>query len=282
MKTAVLLTCFNRKEKTRTCLQNLFAQALPEGIELSVFVCDDNSADGSSEMLQSEFPQVQVTKGSGQLYWGGGMRKAWSLAKSSGQFDFFLWLNDDTNILPNGLLQLWEDYEKIKEPIIIVGACSIPGTTTFSYGGHGEPNPIPPAGFPQKVKFINGNLVLIPAEIEAKIGAISAAYTHYLGDYDYALRAQEAGFSCYTSSNYLAECDVNDLPSWYDSRLSISKRWKLAHHTKGLALREYVLYKSYHGGKWVGLKTRLDVYLKLIHPEAYTKFRNFILRKKQQ
>lgn len=246
---------------------------------LSVFLCDDNSSDGTGDMLASEFPQVFVTAGNGQLYWGGGMRQAWNLAKSKGEYDFFLWLNDDTFILPNGLRQLWEDYWRISEPALVVGACALPGTKTFSYGGHGDPSPIPPSGKPQKVKYVNGNLVLIPSEIEKKVGPISAAYTHYLGDIDYAMRVRQAGYPCFSSSTYLAECDTNELPNWADPKLPLSRRWKIAHHIKGLALNEYVFFKSYHYGKWVGFKSRMDVYLKIIHPIGYVKLRNLILNK---
>lgn len=230
-------------------------------------------------MLKSEFPMISVVNGTGQLFWGGGMRKAWSLARSKGEFDFYLWLNDDTYLLPNSLVNLFEEYRKVGEKALIVGACTHPSTKEFSYGGHGEPNPIPPSGIPQKVKFINGNLVLIPKEIEQKVGSISATYTHYLGDYDYALRVQEAGFNCYTSSHYLAECETNELPNWADPKLSLAKRWNLAHHTKGLALKEYIKFKSYHSGILVAFKSWLDVYLKILNPQAYVSFRNFILKK---
>ncbi|OYX16981.1 MAG: hypothetical protein B7Z16_10735 [Algoriphagus sp. 32-45-6] len=280
MKTAVLLTCFNRREKTKACLENLFDQKLPSDMELEVFLCDDGSTDGTGQMIQTHFPQVNITRGNGQLFWGGGMRKAWKFAKESGSYDFYLWLNDDTLLFPNALIKLWEEYGKAGKNSILVGACSIPGTKEFSYGGHGDPFPIKPNGTLQPIKFMNGNLVLIPSEVEEKIGLISSAYTHYLGDYDYAARAQKAGFTCYTSSEYLAECPQNDLPDWADSNLPLARRWKIAHDIKGLALNEYIHFKSYHQGSWVAFKSRMDVYLKILNPLAYVKLRNFILKKR--
>lgn len=249
---------------------------------MEVFLCDDNSTDGTGQMVRNHFPQVNLTTGTGDLYWGGGMRMAWQLANNHGSFDFFLWLNDDTILYPNALLKLWEEYSMIPEnTAILLGACAIPGTKKFSYGGHNMSlRPILPNGTLQKVTYMNGNLVLIPAEIEKKLGMISQEYTHYLGDYDYSMRAQEAGFSCYSSSTFLAECNVNELPYWADPLLSFRTRWQLAHSVKGLALEEYVYFKSYHWGKWIGFKSRIEVYLKLVFPHYYVELRKFLSGKK--
>lgn len=243
-------------------------------------MCDDNSSDGTSEMLEREFPQVKIAKGNGSLFWGGGMRKAWSFAKESDDFDAYLWLNDDTFILPRGLKELLGEYRSIGSAAILSTACKIPGTVEFSYGGHHENmRPLPPNGAVQKVTYINGNLVLIPKEIEEKIGIISSIYTHYLGDFDYGVRAKAAGFTCYTTSKYLAECEANPPTDWADPKLPLSERWKIAHDVKGRAISEYISFKTYHNGRLVGLKSFIDTYLKLIFTDRYVKFRNLILRK---
>ena len=55
MKIAVLLTVFNRKEKTKRCLDSVQRTVQPylgKGIELEVFLTDDGSTDGTGEMLQ--------------------------------------------------------------------------------------------------------------------------------------------------------------------------------------------------------------------------------------
>lgn len=279
MSIAVLMACFNRKDITRKCLSLLFSQQLPEGFELKVFVCDDRSTDGTGEMIELEFPQVEVVQGNGKLYWGGGMRKAWELAKNHGNFDFFLWLNDDTLLYPDGLKQVWEDYLRVEPNSIIVGTCAQPGTRDFTYGGHGMPYPIYPNGMPQKLTFMNGNVVLIPKIIEEKIGGISPAYTQNLGDYDYSLRAQAAGFLCYTSSDFVAECAQNTRPHWSDNDLPFMERWRLVWDIKGLAFDEYIFYKKYHYGSWVAFKSKIDVLLKVLSPKKYVRLRNLIRSK---
>lgn len=276
MKVAVLLTCFNRKAKTEACLRKLFEQTLPENTKLTVFICDDNSSDGTGEMLTNYFPQVIVVKGDGNQFWGGGMRMAWKLAKKTDNFDFFLWLNDDTYLLENSLKKLLAEYNSIGKTVVLTAACKRPGTDEFSYGGLNNQGVIKPNGSPQEVTYMNGNLVLIPKEVEEKIGLISKKFTHYLGDYDYGLRAQKAGFPCFTSSEYLAECEVNEIPYWGDPKLSFKERWKMAHDIKGLALSEYLAFKNYHYGKVVGFKTWIDSYLKILFPHTYIQVRNFL------
>nr|WP_290427015.1 glycosyltransferase family 2 protein [Algoriphagus limi] len=271
-----MLTCFNRKEKTKVCLENLFAQELPENTKLSVFVCDDGSTDGTEEMLATAFPQVHVVKGNGKLFWGGGMRKAWNLAIEKQKNDFFLWLNDDTFLYEKALEDLFEDFTKLEKPGIISAACKRPGKDEISYGGLSNDGYILPNGSPQEVTYINGNLVLIPAIVVDEIGMISKSYTHYLGDYDYGLRAQKAGFSCYTTSTFLAECEINAIPYWGDPNQPLATRWKMAHDVKGLAIQEYIAFKKYHHGNLVGLKTWIDSYLKILFPHNYTRIRNFL------
>ncbi len=73
MKLAVLITSFNRKEKTRACLKGLFKQELPPDSSFQVFLCDKQSTDRTYAMLATEFPEVRIVQGNGKLYWGGGM-----------------------------------------------------------------------------------------------------------------------------------------------------------------------------------------------------------------
>ena len=43
---AVILTCFNRKQKTLACLEALFNQTLPADTSLTTYLVDDASTDG--------------------------------------------------------------------------------------------------------------------------------------------------------------------------------------------------------------------------------------------
>ncbi len=48
-KIAVLITSYNWKEKTLRCLKTIAEQKDLTGMELSIYLVDDNSSDGTTE-----------------------------------------------------------------------------------------------------------------------------------------------------------------------------------------------------------------------------------------
>ena len=106
-KLAVLLTCFNRKDKTIASLTALYKafHESSDGWDMSVYLTDDGSTDGTSDAVSKNFPQVRVLKGDGALYWAGGMRNSWSEALKE-DYDAYLLLNDDTNVYTLSLIHI--------------------------------------------------------------------------------------------------------------------------------------------------------------------------------
>lgn len=88
---AIIMTCFNRKEKTLKCLGSLLADSEHN---LQVYMVDDGSTDGTGDAVKVSFPQVNVIRGDGNLFWNRGMHMAFSKAVEVG-YDFYLWVNDD-------------------------------------------------------------------------------------------------------------------------------------------------------------------------------------------
>ena len=69
---AVLITCHNRKDTTLSCLGRLFSIRK----DIDVYCVDDNSTDGTADAIRENFPQVNLIRGDGNLFWCRGMRKA--------------------------------------------------------------------------------------------------------------------------------------------------------------------------------------------------------------
>ena len=59
---AVLLTCFNRKDKTIACLHKLFEayKVVENDIIIKVYLTDDASNDNTSEAVKRHFPEVII------------------------------------------------------------------------------------------------------------------------------------------------------------------------------------------------------------------------------
>ena len=71
---------------------------------------DDASTDGTSEAIAEQFPEITVLHGDGKQYWNGGMRRAFGAAIAQ-DYDYYLWMNDDT-CLDDGALALLLDAER--------------------------------------------------------------------------------------------------------------------------------------------------------------------------
>lgn len=82
----IIVPVYNRLTTTKKCIERL--HEIPKNFTL--YVVDDNSTDGTSEML-TQFPQIKIINGSGDLWWSGainlGMKKCWEDG-----CDIFIWL----------------------------------------------------------------------------------------------------------------------------------------------------------------------------------------------
>jgi GT2 family glycosyltransferase len=277
LKIAVLLTCHNRKDKTLACLKTLYEQ-VGLGIDylIDVFLVDDASQDGTSLAVKDLYPLVNIIQGNGNLYWNQGMRLAWKIASETNDYDFYFWLNDDTILDSDGLLNLLKNYNEAtkqeQNEVIVTVACRTKiGTDIFSYGGRDEKGAVLPNGIPQVCKYINGNGVLVSRAIYKKLGNLSNDYTHGMGDFDYGLRALKDNFKCYTTATYLATCAPNEgIPGWCNPNLSIKKRWELLHSPRGLNIREYIKFrKKFWGIYWISFA--IKAYAKMLSPKLYQK-----------
>lgn len=278
-RVAVLLTCFNRKDKTLKCLENLFSQKIPQQIkDLDVYLVDDGSIDGTYEAVRKRFPQVVLIKGTGNLYWNKGMHLAWDTASQINDYSFYLWLNDDVLLYSFALIELFECYQeallKHDNHALIVGAFKNSETNhAFSYGGRSELGVVIPNGSLQHCKYINGNALLVSNIIFSVLGNLSLNYTHAMGDFDYGLRALEAGFINCTTKRYIGLCPVNQKPDWANSDVPLKKRLKLFNSPTGLNYKEYIAFrKKFWGAKWVIFAFK--AYFKVLVPSFYEKLKN--------
>ena len=275
---AVLLTCHNRKEKTLACLTALYSCIKPKDYVFKVFLVDDGSTDGTTQAIKDKFSQVHIIEGNGDLFWNRGMRLSWETAYKTQEFDFYLWLNDDTMLDLTALIELLECSEealkKDNQPAIISGACrNNDDENEFSYGGKTEECPVVPNGVLQKCIYINGNVVLVPNKIYQKLGNLSPDYTHGMGDYDYGLRAINAGFNCYTTKTFIAVCEVNEgIPGWCNPNVSLKKRWQQFKSPIGLNINEYIAFrKKFWRYKWISFTFK--AFIKMLIPGIYSKLK---------
>lgn len=215
-RVAAVLACFNRRELTLACLRSLRAQQIP-GVDLDIFVLDDASNDGTAAAIAQAFPEVTVLHGNGQLYWNGGMRRAFAAA-IAGDYDSYLWMNDDTRLDDGALAVLLGTVAVLRdrgeEAVIVAGSTRHPDTGALTYGGRirgSRTRPlrfelVEPAGEPRPCETMNGNIALIPRAVVQRVGNIDPAFRQKMGDYDYGLRARAAGCSVWVAPGTIGTC----------------------------------------------------------------------------
>lgn len=260
MRIATLITCHNRKAKTLVCLASLYQNPLPEDYLQDVFLVDDGSTDGTEQAVREYFPQVNVIRGDGGLYWNGGMRLAFSAAMEKG-FDYYLWLNDDTLLYPTALNSLiatsGELQTKHGKSVIVVGSTQDANDGRLTYGGVIRPNKwktlffklVTPQDVPVECETMNGNCVLIPRAIAKVVGNLEKEFAHAMGDLDYGLRARYAGFSVWVMAGFAGTCSNNAATgSFNDASLSISARMRKMMQPKGLPPSSWRVFTQRHAG----------------------------------
>ncbi|WP_282148872.1 glycosyltransferase family 2 protein [Algibacter lectus] len=268
---AVLLTCYNRKAKTLQCLQSFYKTLKDEEALFDIYLVDDGSTDGTSEEITKKFPNVNIIKGNGELYWNRGMLLAWETAKKTKDYDFYLWLNDDVIIKKQGLNTLIKDYATTPNSIIC-GAMQSQKSQQISYGGKDKNgNLIIPKSPNRTCTFINGNMVLVPKSIFDAVGLLDPIFPHAIGDYDYGLRAIKKGFKCFASSKYTGYCESNPtLPKWCLPQVKLKNRIKSLYSPLGNSHPYYYfIYEHRHFGLGIALKHYITIHLRLVFPKLW-------------
>lgn len=245
MRIAALMTCHNRKEKTLKCLASL--DTATSGIE--VFLVDDGSSDGTYAAVAEFFPSVHVIKGDGNLFWSRGMYAAWMKALEY-RFDYYLWLNDDVELHPDFLETMLQSYRLAGGGgCVVSGLVSDIASKSLLYGGYDAKGMLAKeCDVPMDVKFMNGNVVLIPQQVVDKIGIIDPFFHHDLGDVDYGLMAQEHGIRVVTSTRIVAECDPNRICRIRKWGVTIFQRFKLLQSPLGSPLDICFYFNKKHFG----------------------------------
>lgn len=257
-KIAVLIACHNRRGKTIACLQRLAAAAINSKVEIQTFLFDDGSTDGTSEAVQQLDSTIEIIRGDGSYFWNRSMHHLFGMALKR-QFHSYLWLNDDTMLMPDAFTHLKNAVLFAESnDAIVVGAINDPVTGMVTYGGLRDVNPnlrpflaslVTPSAQPQDIDVMNGNVVLIPHKIALKVGNLDPIFEHGMGDTDYSKRAKKMGFRLLLTSAYVGTCARNAIQGTHnDLTLSTRQRLKQMFSRKGLPWRSWLTMCWRYGG----------------------------------
>ena len=129
MDATVTIVNYNTVAKLRDCLRSI--RETTHGMALETIVVDNGSKDGSIEMVQSEFPEVQLIATGENLGFG----RAHNRAMALGTGRHFIVLNPDTVVEPDTFRQLVAFMDATPD----AGACGPTikdATGAFAHSGH--------------------------------------------------------------------------------------------------------------------------------------------------
>jgi N-acetylglucosaminyl-diphospho-decaprenol L-rhamnosyltransferase len=89
---SVIIVSYNTVSLLRQCLLKLFAHT--QGLDLEVFVVDNNSSDASAAMVRGEFPQVKLVENKVNMGFAAANNQAWKRSRGK----YVLLLNPDAYV----------------------------------------------------------------------------------------------------------------------------------------------------------------------------------------
>jgi GT2 family glycosyltransferase len=205
----VVIVSYNTRALLAQALRAVLAST---GVSLEVFVVDNGSADGSADMVRSEFPSVRLVRNGENR----GFAAANNLALATASARVWLLLNPDTLVRPTTVAEL-RDALLASPDIGIVGPRVENEDGTLQSCGYWYPTlmrevrlsknvnrglkrvigdePAPPDSTqPQDVDWVDGCCLMIRREVAEQIGLLDEQFFLYAEELDWCRSARRAGW----------------------------------------------------------------------------------------
>lgn len=263
MDVSIILVSYNTKDLTRNCLKSIYEQT--QGVNFEIFVVDNNSYDGSQEMIEKEFPQVRLIKNSDNKGFGA----ANNIAIKQSNAKYIFCLNTDTILLNNAVKIFFDFMEKTENQN--VGVCggqllNQNQTPTYSVGNYPTlsrifftflglkyffpkkyKEDIAPASIvyydkPTSVDYITGADIFFRKSVLDKVGIFDENIFMYGEESDLCFRVKRAGFDVV----FLPESEIIHLEGGSSSSLAkrkIAQTSLLYWYKKNVSLFAFYLQK---------------------------------------
>ena len=226
---SIITINYNQAQMTCALLASLRQVSYPR---LEVIVVDNASPTDNPDVIQEQFPEVQLVKSATNLGFAGGNNLG--LAQARG--DYFLFLNNDTEVEPGFLEPLVQACER--DPLVGVASPKIryfDGEHLIQYAGSRGINPW--TGRSVTIGHLeadqgqhnqsgltalaDGAAMLVPRRVVEAVGPMPAVYFLYYEELDWCEHIKRAGYHCY----YAAESTVYHKESASVGKASVLKTY---------------------------------------------------------
>ncbi|WP_246545481.1 glycosyltransferase family 2 protein [Pelotalea chapellei] len=198
----IIVLNWNGVAHTIECLESLSRLSYPD---YEIIVVDNGSSDGSVETIRRAFPWVLLIENNQNFGYTGGNNVGMYHALQHGA-DYVWLLNNDTVVDPDvlgklvaeaesspevGLISPLVRYYDDPEKVQYIGA--YPDFANFEINPVTDPCQLDDPQM-QRLLILYGTALFVRKSVIEKIGFLKARYFAYQEDFDYSLRALQAGF----------------------------------------------------------------------------------------
>jgi len=216
-----VIVTWNARDFLRDCLESIFRETSPSGVDFEVFVVDNGSDDGTADMVAAEFPTVRLIRNSENLGFPKANNMALEIILREKRSDLITLVNSDMVITGRAIEKMAACLEANPDLAAIGPALLLPdGRFQVGTGGY-----LPTAWtmfnyffflfkiFPRRAKsffidqaalankgglipveWLSGGALTIRRETVERIGPMDEVYFFYGEDLEWGRRMKQAGF----------------------------------------------------------------------------------------
>ncbi len=287
---SICIVTYKAGQLLKDCLDSIYQS--PPAVPFEVIVVDNRSEDGTKELLQNEYPQVQYT----ELSSNEGYTRPMNIALKMARGCYLVQLNPDTLVLPGALDRLVGFMDEHPEAgICTPKVLNRDGTlqkqcrrsaarpwdafTYFSGLARRYPRSRRFAGYLMtyldeneinEVEAVSGSCMVIRRAVVDAIGYLDELFFAYQEDADFCFRARQAGWRIY----YFPEAQIIHYGGQGGSKVEVYRSIYQWHRSYYLYYRKHLAKDYFFLFNWLyyglmGAKLALTLGATLLRKEKY-------------
>ncbi len=185
MDLSIIIVSYNTKDLLKECLISIYKNI--SQIKFEILVIDNNSRDGSPEMVEKKFPKVKLIKNRENK--GFAAANNIGIKKSKGKY--LLLLNSDTLVSPDSLEEMVKFMDRTPEAGVVGGKLLNPDGSLQSFG-RGRSLKQPREREIKEVTWVEGSCLMVRREVVNEVGLMDENFFFYSEDMDWCRRIRLA------------------------------------------------------------------------------------------
>lgn len=235
LKIAIVVVTYNRKVELKKTIDAILSQGIDES---DIIIINNNSSDGTENLLSTQYSKLKTNHLTENIASAGGFAKGMELAYDYG-YDWIWLFNDDSRPVEGTLDSLRKHLTE--DNLSTIGLLKIANTNENNqavllyWEGVRKPKYVALSNELIATDLVTFDGCIISRKLMEKIGFCDPLYFMGTYEFDYCLKARDAGFGIYTLPNGLIYDEklggVGGTPPWrqyYNTRnhlwLAINRR----------------------------------------------------------